>query len=362
LKNQKMVKEMAHVSPWKEAQVQEIKKLMSDKPVIGLVDIKGIPGPQIQKMRLNLRDRAILRISKIRLLSIALSEMEGKKQGIKNLTESLDGQVALIATNMNPFKLFKVLEESKTKAPAKGGELCSEDIDIKAGETAFKPGPIVGELQRVGIPAAIEQGKVVIKTDKKLVKAGETISRDMAQMLTRLEIFPLTVGLDLKAVFEDGEIFRKTDLDINTQEFVDNLSLGANFAYNLAFNSGYITPFTIIPLLQGASNNAMNLVYNANIITPASVEYMLQKAQTNMFNIASSLRQEALDDELKKKLGSVSKVEAKKPAKAKDKKETAEKKEEKDDKKKKSEATPKKEEEEEVSEEEAASGLSQLFG
>ena len=30
------------------------------------------------------------------------------------------------------------------------------DIEVKAGETSFKPGPIVGEFQQAGIPAAIE--------------------------------------------------------------------------------------------------------------------------------------------------------------------------------------------------------------
>ena len=58
---------------------------------------------------------------------------------------------------------------------------------IKQGDTSFKPGPIVGELQKVGIPAAIESGKVVIKSDKLLVKEGETISAEVAQMLTKLE-------------------------------------------------------------------------------------------------------------------------------------------------------------------------------
>ena len=63
-----MVREMAQVAPWKEAEVRELEKLISEKPVIGLVNVKGIPGPQIQKMRQGLYDKAILRISKIKLL------------------------------------------------------------------------------------------------------------------------------------------------------------------------------------------------------------------------------------------------------------------------------------------------------
>ena len=73
---------MAHVAPWKETQVQDLMQIITDKPVVGVVNIHGIPGPQIQKMRQNLQDKAILRIAKIKLLLLALEEMETKKEGI----------------------------------------------------------------------------------------------------------------------------------------------------------------------------------------------------------------------------------------------------------------------------------------
>ena len=65
-----------------------------------------------------------------------------------------------------PFKLSAKLKESRTTAPAKGGETASHNIEVKAGETPFKPGPVVGELQKAEIPAAIQDGKVVVKNDK----------------------------------------------------------------------------------------------------------------------------------------------------------------------------------------------------
>ena len=47
--------------------------------------------------------------------------------------------------------------------PARGGEIAPEDILVKKGETPFKPGPIVSEFQRAGLPAAIEKGKIIRK-------------------------------------------------------------------------------------------------------------------------------------------------------------------------------------------------------
>ena len=75
---------------------------------------------------------------------------------------------------------------------------------LRAVGAVFKPGPVVGEFQKAGLPAAIEKGKVVIKSDKVLVKSGGQITRDQAQALTKLEIYPMTVGLDLRAAYEEG--------------------------------------------------------------------------------------------------------------------------------------------------------------
>ncbi len=49
-----------------------------------------------------------------------------------------------------------MLEKTKTKMAARPGETAPEDIVVSKGPTGFRPGPIVGELQQAGIPAAIE--------------------------------------------------------------------------------------------------------------------------------------------------------------------------------------------------------------
>ena len=56
----------------------------------------------------------------------------------------MEGQSALIFTDMNPFKLFKILEDSKTPAPAKPGAIAPADIVVPRGDTGSAPGPILG--------------------------------------------------------------------------------------------------------------------------------------------------------------------------------------------------------------------------
>src|SRR5437667_9772525 len=100
-------------------------------------------------------------VAKNILLRLAVQQASEKKPALDQLCETIEGQTAVVTADINPFRLFKELEATKTRAPARGGELAPEDLWVRAGETPFKPGPVVGELHKAGIPAAIGRGKVM---------------------------------------------------------------------------------------------------------------------------------------------------------------------------------------------------------
>jgi len=277
---------MAHVAQWKFKEVEELKNIINSYPSIAIVGIENIPAPQMQKLREKIREIGVLRVSKNRLIKRALEEVGGK---IKDLANSISGQTAILATKENPFKLYKFIKESRTKAPAKGGEIAQHDIEVKAGETPFKPGPIVGELQKVGIPAAIEGGKVVIKKDKVLVRAGEEISKEIAQALTRLEIYPIEIGLDLKAVYEDGVIFTPDVLEIDEEKFRSELITAIRNAFLLAIDRKWTTPETINYLISKAYQDALALSMSISFPTKNNIEMLLAKAHAQASSLKSIL-------------------------------------------------------------------------
>lgn len=273
---------MAHVAEWKHKVVKELIDIFTSNKVIGIVEIGGIPAPQLQKMRRDLHGTATIRSAKNNLIFRALDDAEKQVKGISSLKDSVTGQTAIIATDMNPFRLFSQIKSTRTMAPAKGGETASHDIEIKAGETPFKPGPIVGELQKVGIPAAIQEGKVVIKNNKVLITQGQKIPADIAQMLTRLEIFPVEIGMDLNAVFEDGSIFKPDVLDINIDEILGRMRQASTNALNLAIEAGWYNKITIQPLLVKAHYNALTLALEQGIITKETINNLISKAHASM--------------------------------------------------------------------------------
>ena len=334
---------MTHVSPAKKELVERLVKEFCQSQVIGVVNIQGIPAAQFQKMRRRLREKANLFVTKNNLLAIALERASSQKSGLDKLKESIAGQSAVVTANMNPFKLYKEMEATKTRAPARGGEVATEDIWVKEGETPFKPGPIVGDLQKAGLAAAIERGKVVIKKDKLLVAKGNKIPRQVAQVLTRLEIFPVVVGLDLRGVYEGGMVFRRDVLAVDEAKVLADVQMAGLRAFNLAVNIGYATKSTIRPMLSVAHMRALSLAVHAGIVTKKSLPFILAKAQSQMFALAS-LIPGAFDDQLKEKT-----TTAPPPAKTEGGKKEEPKKE-------------KKKEEKKATEEKAAAGLGSKSG
>jgi large subunit ribosomal protein L10 len=292
---------MAHVAKWKFSEIEQLKTLLMNNRIIGIAEVGGIPGPQLQKMRANIRDKAKIRCAKNSLIIRAIEEANKKVDGINQLKEEIKGQAAIITTDMNPFKLFKEIKSTRTMAPAKGGETAKHDIQVKKGDTPFKPGPIVGELQKTGIPAAIQEGKVVIKSDKVIVNAGEKISPNVAQMLTRLEIFPIEIGMNLNAVFEGGSVYKPDVLDIDMDKFMIQIHQASTNAFNLAIETAWPTESTINQLLYKASRNAIILALEKNIYTKDTIKQLISKSYSYMLSLASNIA-DAIDDDLKKKL------------------------------------------------------------
>ncbi len=280
---------MAHVAPYNQEIVKDLVSRFEKSKVVGLANIHGIPAPQFQGIRKNLSGHASITVAKNNLIKLALQEAATKRKGLEALASDIDGQTAVITADVNPFKLFKELEKTKTPSPARGGERAPEDIWVREGDTPFKPGPIVGELQKAGLPAAIERGKVIIKKDKLVVKAGDKIPREVAQVLARLEIFPLIVGLDLKGAYEDGMVYHRDALAVDDVVVRGQIATAGRQAIGLALEIGYPTKETVPLMLTKAFRSALSLSVESGFPTKESVKFILAKAQAQANALAAKV-------------------------------------------------------------------------
>jgi len=268
----------AHIPEWKVRDVDELVEKISKSRVVGIVGVREIPADNIQQMRGDLRGNVEIRMVRN---TIARRALQASAPEIRQLSDYIEDQTALIFSDENPFKLYRLLEKGKKPMPIKAGARAPRDIVIEAGETSFSPGPMVGKLQAAGIPAAIKGGKVVINQKVTLAKEGEVVAAKTADILKTMEIFPRNVGLELRAAYEGGLIFRVKDLSINVEAQISELSAASAKAFGFAVEIGYATPKTVGPMLQKAQTRARALVLEAGLPVPGMMEMVLAKAAAN---------------------------------------------------------------------------------
>lgn len=271
-----------HLPQWKQDEVEEVKKNVQEYALLGIIDTFGIPASQFQQIRRNLKERAVIKVMRNTLIEHAFSDLGGAYDDLK---EHITGHSALIFTNDNPFRLFKSLEQTKTKRAAKAGEIAPEDIVVQKGATSFKPGPIVSELQQAGIPATIDGGKVKIRETKTVVKAGEVIDRKKAGVLSKLDVKPMDVGLSLFVALYQDELYLPDVLGIDETEYYNKLVLAVQQAFNLSVNAAYPTAFTMETILAKAFREARSLGIEAAIYEKDVIDGIIAKAYRQMNTI-----------------------------------------------------------------------------
>ncbi len=274
----------------KQKTVAEFVKLFEQYPIVGTINIRDLPASPLQVIRGKLREKCVVRMTKRRLLTLAIEKAKGKRPGLEKLIPHLDDMPAILFTKDNPFAVFNSIKQNKSPASAKAGQKAPRDIIVPAGPTAFAPGPVIGELAQLGIKAKVEGGKIAIVADTKVAKEGDTISQKLAEMLVRLGIQPMEVGLDLRFIFENGEVLPRSVLDIDQDKYESDIAQAAQWAFNLAVEAAIPLPETTELLIQKAFREAKAVAKEANIPTKETIGEMLALAEAQAAEIGSHVK------------------------------------------------------------------------
>lgn len=264
------------VSKKKQQELEEIKGLIEKYPVVGMLDLFKFPSRQLQSMKKNLRGKAIIRMCKKRIISLAFKD--SKQKNIEKLKEFNAKEPALILTEMDPFKLYRILKENKSPTYAKPNDTSTRDIIVPAGPTNLPPGPAIGELQRAKIPAMVQEGKIHVRKDTIIVKKGEVIDSKVADVLKKLGIQPMEISINLLGAWENEMIFKKDVLDVSVEEYIQNMKNAYICGLNLAVNVCYMNKESIRLLIKKAYQDAKNVGVNAGVLEKDIVKDLIVKA------------------------------------------------------------------------------------
>jgi large subunit ribosomal protein L10 len=270
----------------KTKEVEEITNLLKRYKIIGIASLQKVRAPQLQEFKKNLADKVFMRVLKNTLMKLAIENCK-ERADLKKLEEHMKGPNVFMFTDLNPFKLALILERGKVKTTAKSGDTAAFDVVVPAGNTGQPPGPIISQLNAVGLPTRIESGSVWINKDTLVVKKGEAINERLASMLSKLGIKPVETGLTLTVVLDEGLIVTQNQLKLDlegTEHDVEN-AYAESFALSLSIS--YPTKENMVALLQIAHKEAYALSLGAAIPTKETIEDLIRKAHAEMLSLSS---------------------------------------------------------------------------
>ena len=335
------------VMSWKRDTVNDLVEVLNNGETLAVIDIHGVPADSMIGMRNDLRNNMKIRVAKKQLMRLAWEQAGYDAENIESLFEGAVQPALVSSSSLNSFELFTELKKTEAGRAAKEGDIAPHQIVVEKMDTGMPPGPIVGDLNSVGIPAKIMGGSVQIQKRTVVLEAGDLFEGEMGMMLSKIGINPIVTGLRLCGTLESGTVFAPSTLDLDLEQFESDLIGYAAGAFNLACNITWFTSQTMPTLIAKASGEALAVALEAAVATADTIPHLIGRANMSAMGVAGSLSPEALDDELSSMLGAAATAAAAAPA---DVAEDA------------SEAPTEAEEEEEEEEGAGFGGLGDLFG
>lgn len=278
------------VPEWKKKEVKKLSEWINKYPTVAICHLEGIPTKQLQNIRGNLRGEAKLIVSKKSIIKRALASAKNKKAA--ELKEEVKGISGVLLSELDPFELFSILKKNKSEAPAKSGQEAPTDIVVPAGPTPFAPGPVMSQLGAIGIKPKIEKGKLVIPEDTVVAKEGEKIRKAVAEILGRLDIKPMEVGLDLEVALNKEDIFNKRVLDVSEEDYLNRIKLACSEVFNLSMNAEIVNESTAPHLLRKAEQDTKKLILSQGLAWEGETEKLINMANSQASNLKNNIRGE----------------------------------------------------------------------
>lgn len=147
---------------------------------------------------------------------------------------------------------------NKIAAPARAGAVAPLDVYVPAGNTGMEPGK-TSFFQALGIPTKIARGTIEITTDLKLVEAGSKVGASEATLLNMLNISPFTYGMGISHVYDQGQVFAPSVLDIEESHLIKSFLSAVGTIATISLAANYPTLPSVIHSLVNSYKKVISI-------------------------------------------------------------------------------------------------------
>ncbi len=265
-----------HYKKWRQNERAIIEDKLKDYPYIIIVNLKTLPAKAEREFRaLLVNNGCFVKVANSNVIKHALHNNK-----ITNLDDYLNGPTMLAFSKENPFKIYKEIKKNASAAFAKEGMIAPDDIYIPEGDTGIAPGPALTDFKLAKIDTQIRAGKIYVSKKTLVCKKGDPVDSKAVVLLTKLNIKPMKVILDIRKVLDkkDNILYSKDNIDINLEDVMNKIKNAYQNSFFLALSQEYITKQTIKPLLIKGYKNTKAIALSKNILNKNTAKDILIKA------------------------------------------------------------------------------------
>jgi len=229
----------------------KLKGLLEEYKSIFIVTVDNVSSQQMHKIRRSLRGEGVVLMGKNTMVRRAIKGFISDFPEYERLLPHVKGNVGFIFTNGDLNKTRDVILAEKVAAPARAGAVAPADVYVPAGNTGMEPGK-TSFFQALGVPTKIARGTIEITSDLKLVEAGSKVGASEATLLNMLNISPFTYGMGISQVYDQGQTFPPSVLDIEEKQLFDALNSAIKTITTISLAANYPTlPSVVHSLVNG---------------------------------------------------------------------------------------------------------------
>lgn len=203
----------------------KLQALLDEYPKILVVGVDNVRSHQMQQIRQSLRGKAVLLMGKNTMIRKVLRAHTEKNPNVQKLVSHIVYNVGFVFTKGDLKEIRDLVVANKVAAPAKAGSIAPVDVVIPATNTGLGPEK-TSFFQALNIPTKISRGTIEIISDVHLITAGDKVGASEATLLGMLKVMPFAHGLQVRMIYDNGEIFEPAVLDITTEQLLQTFRDG----------------------------------------------------------------------------------------------------------------------------------------
>ncbi|EFR02960.1 60S acidic ribosomal protein P0 [Nannizzia gypsea CBS 118893] len=211
----------------KAAYFDKLKSLLDEYRSIFIVNVDNVSSQQMHEIRIALRGEGVVLMGKNTMVRRALKGFIGDNPEYERLLPFVKGNVGFIFTNGDLKEIREKILSNRVAAPARAGAIAPVDVYIPAGNTGMEPGK-TSFFQALGVPTKIARGTIEITTELRLVEAKNKVGPSEATLLNMLNISPFTYGMSVAQIYDDGQTFDSSVLDIEEEQLLGAFQTAVN--------------------------------------------------------------------------------------------------------------------------------------